>query len=198
MKKTKFRKVDTELKYGLSYEFSLVLFAIMILAIINIAIEINGIIKPYTPSLRLKSILNILISLGTVYYATVEYKKPHGNLLKYLMLLFAVSILIKTTFTESKPATIAINIINMAIIAYMSGRLDRFRKNTYLALFVAALFFAKGLITITSKNTITFTKFIGSFEALIIWETIVASYITRYKVHIEAGQNLKNKTKKDD
>lgn len=195
MKRSKFKKVDTELKYGLSYEFSLVLFAVMILTFINVVVEIRQIISPALPTLRIKSILNLIITLLTIYYASYEYKKPHGNLLKYIMMLFAISIMLKIVLTESKPNNVALSIICMAIVAYMSGRLDRYRKNTYLAIFVAGLFFAKS-ITILSTGTISLGKFFSSFETLIIWVAIFAAYVARFKIHIEAGQQIKAKTNK--
>jgi len=86
-----------------------------------------------------------------IIYATVGFKKPHGNLLKILTLTFAfiVAFLAIDSFQEDI-LTAVLSSATVVLIAFMAGRLDRFKQNKVLALIILAL-----LLAVSVKSVIT-------------------------------------------
>lgn len=129
-----------------------------------------------------------------LYYGTRGYQKPHGNLVRYLMLIFAVYIaasLITEINGWAAPWPIALSGSFAAMtITYMAGRLNKIQKNRYVAglslllLLVRCCWFLErpGL---SGADMALFI--LDRCQALFMWLTIVLIYFSRYHDHREAG-----------
>lgn len=128
-------------------------------------------------------------------YVVSNYKEPHGNLLKYLFLVFSVMCLVgflDSDFAASLHREFAyVNQLlrGLAIIlsAYIAGRLDRIKANTILIVINCIIFLATSVINIVlfEITDITLILFMCSF--FILWLDLAVAYILRYKEHKEAG-----------
>ena len=127
-----------------------------------------------------------------LYYGLYGYKVPHGNLLKYIMLFFALLLVNETTLeasgkypglvNEAILLPLAITGICIVIISYISGRLHKFNKNIYLFAIVLVLLVVRAVL-MSSYRTIMFSN----FSDVIIWLDINCAYALRYKQHKQAG-----------
>lgn len=186
-KNIKFEKVNTEEKYGLKESNAIMLFVVFILAIIEIAVALKNIIAPVNADIKVKAIFSLITLLCAVIYGAFGYKKPHGNLLRYLMLLYAITTACKVSFTSTNNQAAEIcNLIAIILVAYMAGRLNKYTINTYLIIVVLTLLLVKAFVGISTGN-ITFGKVIGQFSAFTQFSIIAAAYLSRYHLHKEAG-----------
>ena len=138
------------------------------------------------------SIIGIIVTCLTVYYMFVGYKIPHGNLLKYLFIIVDLTSLFYfwQPFTQMEKAFDVYELLlllEIAIIAYVAGRLNKFKENVVLLcvafiMVVFPCFHAATVFNLTS----TIAKIIPFGKAAILLALIV-SYIARYKEHKEAG-----------
>ena len=128
-----------------------------------------------------------------LYYVFYGYKKPHGNLLKYIMLFFALLLVNEIALeagdkypnlvSEKIVLPITISGICIVMISYISGRLDRFNKNIYLFTAVLVLLVLRAFL-MSHYRTIMFSD----FSDAIIWFDINCAYALRYKQHKQVGQ----------
>lgn len=144
------------------------------------------------------NIASIVIWAAAVFYVLFEYKKPHGNLFRYIMLAYAcvVAVMLLLNFNNQQ---MYVNVVYLAIIilsVYMAGRLNKYKQNIIISgiMFILngvtpySLFHA--VISAGGKlNFVTAMCFAGS---VIVWLAIATSYIIRYKPHKEAGLADKN------
>jgi len=130
-------------------------------------------------------LIYFLISVFIGYYAIQGYKKPHGNLLKLIILAYAASFLIlifqcanngfawgSVTYT-----------ITIGILCYAAGRLHRAKQNLIFMSILTVLILIINIapLVVGGKPTI------GVFTQVIIWIDICVAYFLRYKEHKEAG-----------
>lgn len=86
-----------------------------------------------------------------ILYATVLYKKPHGNLLKILIMLFAFIIgFFAISAYQSDIASAILSSVAIVLSAFMAGRLDRYKQNKIIAIIILAALFA-----VACKDAIT-------------------------------------------
>lgn len=139
-----------------------------------------------------KTMFVCLSYFAVFYYAFYGYKVPHGNSLKFIMLFFAM-ILVNSMSLEAggkypvlENQTIMLSTmvtgVCTVLVAYASGRLDRFEKNIYLFVLVLILLFVRAVIMVKFK-TLMYTN----FSDMIIWIDIICAYSIRYTQHKEAG-----------
>ena len=133
-------------------------------------------------------------SLLLMYYAVTGYKKPHGNLLKYLFLLFTLCCLgsILSIDVEQSMYDIAYNYIRGIVVvmtAYVSGRLDRFKQNVILMSIIGVLMLASSITQILADAELGggFLGLFWCFTFFLLWVDLMFAYILRYKEHKEAG-----------
>jgi len=142
-----------------------------------------------TPQIR---ITDIVMYLLVAYYGLWGYKKPHGNILKYLMLLFGVSLIpsILVSVSGSYVSQILQIIMSIAVllVGYISGRLYKFQTNRILIIIVTAIFifrlFTMPMLFPTVTNPILL---LGPLNQVILWLAICVAYFSRYQLHKEAG-----------
>ena len=146
----------------------------------------------YTSGSFLNPATYIAACLLLFYYAVAGYKKPHGNLLKYLFLLFAVCCLgsILTVVTEQTALDIAFNYIRGVVVlltAFVAGRLDHFKQNVILMSIIGVLMLASSITQIPAELGGDFISLFWCFTFFLQWVNLMFAYILRYKEHKEAG-----------
>jgi len=129
-------------------------------------------------------VINILLSFLIVFYAVYGYKKPHGNALKYIILLFAIPMLLSvyTYALRGMAGQAVIRAIVIGLICFAAGRLHKFKQVVTIMSIVAALIVVFIITTLVNGSST-----IGIFNVLVIWIDIFVAYALRYKGHKEAG-----------
>ena len=139
-----------------------------------------------------KTILICLSYILILYYVIYGYKIPHGNSLKYIIIFFGLmlvnemaleaggkypgldqhTILLSTTITG----------LCVIVVSYISGRLDKYEKNSYLFILTLFLLFIRTILMVNYK-TIMYTN----ISDIIVWVDLYWAYALRYAQHKEAG-----------
>jgi len=143
-------------------------------------------------------IATTIIYLGLFLYAGFGYKRPHGNALRYIFILFglAYGVIVGMKLT----GIIAIfGIIVVGMACYIAGRLNKIKKNAVLIIIVLVLTLLIALYQavhflqvseLTVIGNIMFLLFV--FSPFISWAGLSSAYVVRYKTHKEAGLLDKN------
>lgn len=175
------------------------LIASTVLSVIVLVCSVQGIIE----SIQLGKIIptvviNLIIIVLTLYYVFFGYKKPHGDLLRFIYFCFAAYLAIHAYLDNSivgpgiyKYKEIVFCCVTFAalIIAYVSGRLNKIEKNKKLLILVGLLMFVDTVLHIITMNNehLIITKCISYFNPLIIHTALGFVYVIRYEEHIDAG-----------
>ncbi len=125
-----------------------------------------------------------------LYYVIFGYKKPHGNLLKYLLLLFAICCLsgIVTEAAEHNVIDTVYNIVRGIVVimtSYIAGRLDHYKQNIVLMSIIGV--FMLGSSFVYTFNCTEVFSFLSCFTFFVLWVDMMAAYVIRFKEHKEAG-----------
>ncbi len=129
-------------------------------------------------------LFSLVLSVLIGYYALWGYKKPHGNLLKFILLAYAAFVLagIPTIIQARTTWWVILNGIVMGSLCFMSGRLDRIKQNACILAFVTAAMAVAVSVDISGGNAT-----IGIVTGIFVWLDICVAYFLRYKEHREAG-----------
>lgn len=128
-----------------------------------------------------------------IIYTTYDYKKPHGNLMRYLLLLYVcLAIVILINYVDDQPSYVNITyLISIALVSYMAGRLDHYKQNLVISGIVllcnvTTSYYMIDMIANANLplNIINIGSCIG---CVTVWLAIASGYIIRYKLHNEAG-----------
>lgn len=159
---------------------------------------------------RSMSIVHTVLLCAVVMYAVIAYNKPHGNLLKYLIILFAVTLLIKESnmlpegigigadtirkereyienalVVRQLPHTI--DLVCLMLIMYIAGRLNKIKENAVLMTVVLVLLVFTSIRSVVNGYISGFSRIVAQFGPVIAWLDICFAYFLRYKEHKEAG-----------
>ena len=131
------------------------------------------------------------------YYGVYGYKIPHGNLVRYLMLILAaynvfnVTVSIYRWYKLPWVVLVAGNLAAM-FIAYMAGRLNKFKKNIIVAVFVTVLLLVECFWYVKIPGVeISVLYYLDRCLPIFMWLTIMSIYFFRYHEHTEAGLSAK-------
>lgn len=158
----------------------LIVFEIVV-SIVNIST--NGVLASICPIVSL-----IFVAL----YGLLGYKKPHGNMLRYAMLILAFAQMLHYSHLMQMGIVAEyiniVGIITAGIIIYVAGRLHRIEQNKYLLAVVLAAELIAGVICIIQDNGVMPVTFYVTylFDAVSIIPLMI-SYFVRFKEHKEAG-----------
>jgi len=139
------------------------------------------------------SIVSLFALVGVALYGFVLYKKPHGNVLKYSMLLCALAIVIdaiESVYAWSDPfVEVFLPVFAACLMFYVAGRLNRIGQNRYLLFVVAIMLFMHCVINWVSFADMQIPKIVyfavpGQFITVL---TLIIAYFVRFKEHKEAG-----------
>ena len=130
-------------------------------------------------------------------YALFGYKKPHGNLLRYTFLSFAVSLAVYAgTQSGAGDLSVFLNVLCTVPVAYTAGRLHKYRQNKLLLylvavmLLIAAVIDCRALAASLPEGGDGFYGFalkFGAFSKFILGVALAAAYFSRWHTHREAG-----------
>ncbi len=127
-----------------------------------------------------------------ILYGFWLYKKPHGNMLKYTMLLLALAQILQHArlliLGNTEGYVAIIGLLCAGVIIYVAGRLNRIEQNKYLLIAVAIITFVCTILDIVPD--------IGKYSPILLFSylyepimvlALMIAYFTRYKEHKEAG-----------
>ena len=172
---------------------TIVLILLGLLTLFGLAIEIIAFIRyrsTYSSGSYLSLVVYTLTSVLLLYYAAVGYRKPHGNLMKYLFLMFALCCLggvVSITAEQTVIDTIYnyIRGIVVLLVAFVAGRLNRFKQNVWLMSLIGVLMLISSVVVCADYTDAL--GFLFSFTYFFLWIDLMVAYILRYKEHKEAG-----------
>jgi len=133
--------------------------------------------------------------LFTALYGFIFYKKPHGNMLKYAMLIFAISNILSSmvslqNFSQSLFVSIALSVLSSAVVCYGAGRLNRIKQNKILFPIICVVYFVVSILWFAECPADYHTSVLSDarlFSTPTIFLTLMIAYFVRYKEHKEAG-----------
>ena len=170
---------------------NLIKFAKIIVLLLCVLSAISCIITfPRVKSIS--KIIDFVVTCLTVYYMFVGYKKPHGDLLRYLFIIFTLEYMFDLWYNATIHS-ITLSIYELlcmtafAITAYVSGRLNKFKENIVLLSIALALSVITNVHAIVALNIAAPLEKIVVFCKAIVLAALTISYITRYQEHKEAG-----------
>lgn len=183
-----YKNLKKNTKIGLI--ISLVLIVVGLIAtFISLIAHVSRINDNLSPAIN--DLVNIVIYLCVLYYALFGYKKPHGNLLKTMFLIFAIglvaqSIVPKIGSNNSSFIVSFCNGVSAVIISYIAGRLNRIEKNQKLLVIVGVLLVISCCLAISSLS-FDARRLINICEPIIVNAGLGFAYVARYEEHKEAG-----------
>ena len=139
--------------------------------------------------------LLVCIFYGFVlYYGVKGYRKPHGDMLRWLILILAVfvaaSVLMQVErFGAAWPILLS-NELAVLAMGFLAGRLHRVERNKYVTVFVSIMLLIRcfwflehpGL---SGADAALFV--LDRCQPIFMWLTMLLLYFYRYKEHKEAG-----------
>jgi len=138
-------------------------------------------------------VMNLVCLVSVLIYTAVSYRKPHGNLLKYAMLIFALTLIVNgaSCLDQGFAPLVPITLLSAAAcgVCYVSGRLDRVTENAYLLAAIELVLVACYLSVLFAAEFIISFRF--CFLAAVypvVFGIIIASYFLRFAEHKQAGK----------
>ena len=137
------------------------------------------------------------------YYAIAGYKKPHGNMVRYLLLILALylvtSVIVLDERWEISWVILAASNFAAVFIAYMACRLNKVKKNIFLAVLITALMLVKSFWPMAGANLDVYALFVlDRTIPLFMWATVALIYFFRFKEHKLAGITADAEEEADD
>ncbi|MBQ4208215.1 MAG: hypothetical protein II621_07925 [Clostridia bacterium] len=128
--------------------------------------------------------------LCILYYGIAGYKTPHGNTIRYLLLILAfyiaASIIVMIERWEISWIIVAASSFAAVSIGYMAGRLQKVKKNIIVVVLATALLAVKSFWPVAEQNN-NFVFVLDRTLPLLMWATVVLIYFFRFSAHKEAG-----------
>jgi len=180
---------------GLKKSNKVAIIIMMVLVAAGIILAIVDLINTTVFPFSFLSAVKLMMYLLIAYYGLWGYKKPHGNLLKYLMLVYCFCLLPIIVITTSDIYVILL-VITVILISFMAGRLYKFKENRIIAVVVIVLCVSSFIeqifdpASITAKEVAETGNLMAYFQPLnriVQWLAICAAYFSRYQLHKEAG-----------
>jgi len=161
-----------------------------LMMIISTALLLAGIVSAtlkLAEGFHIHYVCQMIMYCLTGFYLFFAYKIPHGNLLRYVMLLFAVSLIFEIkNFYD--PFSAAVTELIMILIAYIAGRLHKIEQNFFIAIVILAGFLAVAVRMVFVTPSVTYAMCYSHFSGFVIWLSIGWAYLYRYNDHKEAGK----------
>jgi len=155
-----------------------------ILTVIGIVACVISLAKGGTLLSTIRRLVRLVQCILIAYYAFWGYKKPHGNLLKYLILIFVGSSLL-TVYYKAQTGDEWMAVVHATIAClscYIAGGLQKVKKNIVFMSIVTVIIVGYKIVRVMNGEAV-----IGDITKLVIWIDICAAYFLRYKEHKLAG-----------
>ena len=154
-----------------------------------------------------KTVTLVIGYLLVLYYALWGYKTPHGNMLRNLILTYAVLLAFGSerrlfaSVRSERPVNVnagetarrtarglsaykgLITSIAFILMGFIAGRLNKYKQNKILVPIVLVLLFVRSFVT----NNIRIQAVMTDLSYFILWVGIACAYFARYDAHKEAG-----------
>ena len=177
--------IDTEKKYGLKLSHAIALFVIFILNVIRLVC----VVTIFDGHLPIDAWISIILFAAAAMYACYGYKQAHGNHMRYLLLINAVIVACLLALgAKTQPTYMIISyLVGIIMITYMAGRLSHYKQNLVICFIVLICNIINAFYFISLSESLSFEYVMASFGSVTVWLAIAGAYITRYKLHKEAG-----------
>ena len=177
-----------EEKYGLKTSQVIALLVILLLNITWIICAFNF----YKGHVTFDVYAVIVLFAAVIFYALCEYKKPHGNLMRYLLLCHTLIIAVSFAYgVPSNTYVVSVFLATIILSTYMAGRLERYKQNIIISVLVLLCIIASSFyfanIYISHGVPMTFNLFMTMTKGIYVWLAIAGAYFVRYKPHKQAG-----------
>ena len=170
----------------------------LVLVLLGIVGCVAGLVKGVRTSQPVNIVhicVNLLMYFPVTAYALFGYRKPHGNMLKYSVLLFGILIVAQSILPGSPLSNGATRdiicgcsgIAAMAV-AYLAGRLDRIGQNKYLMIIVGLLISVCSVLLICNFSDFNLMRCFSNLTQPICWAALCLAYVSRYDEHKSAGR----------
>ena len=124
----------------------------------------------------------LVMYLMVLSYALQGYKVPHGNVMRFTILAYAV--LLSVLFSVFAPAAWLSPLYQISAIlaGYTAGRLHKQKECTMVMLFVSVVLLGGALYGASRSGEWNL------FHQPIIWICMMVAYLVRYDEHKQAGE----------
>ena len=162
--------------------------ALVAIAILNVLWIACNVIT-FKGNIPLDAILTYVMFAIAVYYVVYDYKKPHGNTIRYLFFCHAIfeAALLTINCAKTPSYLVANNLVTIILTTYMAGRLDRYKQNVVFSAIVLVCKCITTCFMLMNSTPISFVTFFACFGPISKWLAISGAYLARYKEHKEAG-----------
>ena len=115
----------------------------MILSFAAIGVVIFNFFATDERPLIVTNVFTTILCLAVMFYWAYNYRKPHGNILRYVILLFAF-VLASDVFVNQgiSKVNLALTLVSCVLVAYAAGRLGRPKAMLVLFILVTVLLVA--------------------------------------------------------
>lgn len=130
--------------------------------------------------------------LAVAVYGIWGYRKPHGNLLRYLILLLSLvtvaTVQLQLAYCKVPWGVVICGNAAAVFMGYMAGRLGKVKKNRYVVAIVTLLLLIRCCWPVEQQYAALSVFYVLDRSTnLFAWITAVLIYFFRYKEHKEAG-----------
>lgn len=172
-------------------KIGLIILAVLLLAVLAAAIiSVVQLFGSDEIGLLIFRTGDAVISAFVLVYAFFGYKKPHGNMLKILFLIFAVYLAFCGTLAISGNKVYLIGdlfILAALTMAFVAGRLNKIEKNRFILMFGGMVLLAIFVIFNIKFPALIFSQIIENLTPMIILATLSFAYVARFEEHKAAG-----------
>ena len=166
---------------------------VAIVALIGLAVSIFSFVLRLNNALPIRSFALAAVYYGFVFfYGIYGYKKPHGNMVRYLLLILAIYIAYSITIMVERwhisGIIFSASTIVAVLIGYMAGRLNKYTKNIVLVAVISVLLLIKCLWPLDASLNVYPLFELDRTMPLFMWLTVMFIYFFRYKEHKLAGK----------
>ena len=166
---------------------------VALVALVGLAVSIVSFIWRLNNFVSIRSFILVAVYYGFVfYYGVYGYKKPHGNMVRYLFLILAfyisISIIIMVERWDISWVILLTSNFSSILIAYMAGRLNKFKKNIFLSILIFLLLIMKSFWPVEGAHFNAYPLFVlDRTMPIFMFITVLLIYFFRYKEHKIAG-----------
>ena len=123
-----------------------------------------------------------------LFYALFGYKTPHGNLLRYCFMIYALLYGVSGALAPEQSAVIEIlEVCVVTASAYVAGRLGKFKSVIIVMVAAAGLLLGELFATLPTAAEGGFLAAFLPINFLILWVSLCLVYRVRYQDHRDAG-----------
>ena len=183
-----YKNLKKETKVGL-----LTVAILTAIGFVNLIINIFTALSAAQPDLIGHMIMDAAMLSLIAFYAFFGYKKPHGNMLRTTLFLFGTFVFVNGVIPISGMEGTREILFRLSagattlLIGYISGRLDRIKKNVILMILVGILLLAGQVIIFSRLPALHVGEVIGALTPVTMWTALTIAYVARYEEHKAAG-----------